>query len=416
MPHPSSPPLTGVDITDVARLAQLLERRPELAERCFTAAERRDCRGRPERWASTWAAKEAVRKLAAGLGRSPLPAFAAIEVVRRPGGPPTVRVAGLPPVAMSLSHDGGLALAVAVAVPSEWPALLGDHDRGLVLPARPADGHKGTFGTVAVVAGSHGFTGAARLAATGAARGGAGRVRLGVPASLHPLVAPSCLEVMAHPLPDDGDGVLVPAAVPVVRDRLLAGADVLVVGPGLGLDARTGAALAELVATSPCALVVDADGLTLGARLGFEWTAAGRPVVLTPHPAEMARLLGSDTAAVQVDREATASSFARERGVVLVLKGAGTVIAAPDGRLAVDRTVTPALATGGTGDVLAGLVGAFVAGGLDAFEAARAAVAVHGEAGLQLEAVRGRAGSLAGDLLDILPAAQERIRRWCMPG
>jgi hydroxyethylthiazole kinase-like uncharacterized protein yjeF len=407
----------GIDVTSVERVNALLARRPQLAERCFTAAEQRDCTGRPERWAARWAAKEAVRKLYGSLGRSPLPGFRDIEVRRGSNGVPSVRVGGAPAtIALSLSHDAGIAAAVAVlAAPDparrrlDRPPIL-PPPADLRLPERPADGHKGTFGTVCVVAGSHGFSGAAYLAAMGAARGGAGLVHLAVPHELHPILAVKCTEVMAHGLGDGGSGVLTEAGVDELRHGLLARAAALVVGPGLGRDPATRRALAALLRGVPCPVVVDADALNLAAEVGLDWRLAGRSVILTPHPAEMGRLAGLPTMEVQADRPGTAGGFAGAHAVVVVLKGARTVVAAPDGRLFTDAHQVVALATGGTGDVLAGLCGAFLAGGLEAFEAARAAVVVHAEAGVLVEAERGRSGALASDLLEALPVAQERVR------
>jgi hydroxyethylthiazole kinase-like uncharacterized protein yjeF len=408
----------GVDIASVERVRGLLQRHPQLAQRCFTDAEQRDCDGHAERWATRWAAKEAVRKLYGLLGRSPLPAFHDIEIDRAANGAPHVRVKGDgTPIAVSLSHDSGMAAAVALlagaaqrgSILDSPPALA--PPAGLRLPARPGDGHKGTFGTVCVVAGSHGYTGAAYLAGMGAARGGAGLVDLAVPRELHPLLAVKCTEVMAHGLPDGGAGVLNMDGIDTLQESLLSRADALVVGPGLGRDPATGQALVALLQQLPCPVVVDADGLNLAAELKPDWRAVGQPVILTPHPAEMGRLAAMPVPAVQADRSGTAKEFASRNGVVVVLKGAHTVVAAPDGRVFVDDHQVVALATGGTGDVLAGLSGAFLAGGLEAFDAARAAVVVHAEAGALVEAQRGRSGGLATDLLDSLPAAQERLRR-----
>ena len=406
----------GVDVTTVARVVDALRRSPRLRDRVFSAAEQADCAGRDERWATRWAAKEAVRKLAGGAGVAPLPAWRDVEVVRAAGGAPAITWRGVPTgMQVSLSHEAGLAVAV-VAAGRAAPAPTGRPPchpvpAGLRLPERPDDGHKGTFGTVVVVAGSAAFSGAAYLSAMGAARGGAGRIRLCIPAQLHPAMAVKCVEVMPHALPDGGRGIVGPEAVAVVRAEHLPQAQALVAGPGLGLDPETEAALVELLVDLTCPAVVDADGLTLAARAGLDWRRAGRPVVLTPHPAEMGRLAGVDAAAVQADRLGVATRYSRERGATVVLKGAGTVVADPDGRVLEAPFRLPALATGGTGDVLAGLIGAMLAAGLPAFEAAVAGVWIHGEAGAALQAERGRAGTLASDLLDHLPAAQERLRR-----
>ena len=405
----AGPPQVGVDVVSVERVATLVARNPRFAQRVFTDAERRECQGRPERWASRWAAKEAVRKLAGARGITPLPAFRDVEVRTGPGGAPAVTAPAVGSVALSLSHDAGLAVAVAVGVTAAAGHI--DVPDGLRLPDRPDDANKGTFGTVVVVAGAHGFSGAAYLAAMGAARSGAGRVRLCVPASLHPIVAVKCTEVMAHPLPDAGRGVLTAESVATIRRDHLGAADALVVGPGLGRDPQTAEALVDLLDGLRTPLVVDADGLNIAAERHLAWPRTGAPAVLTPHPAEMARLLGTDVREVQSDREGVARRYAAEHGVVVVLKGAETVIAGPDGRLHCDRHRLVALASGGTGDVLAGMVGAFVAAGLPPFDAAVAAVTVHAEAGAAVQAVRGRAGALASDLVDALPAAQERLRR-----
>jgi NAD(P)H-hydrate epimerase len=264
---------------------------------------------------------------------------------------------------------------------------------------------------VVVVAGAVGTAGAALLSALGAARAGAGLVRVCVPAGVYPVVAGRCLEVMAHPVGEAGAAGLDATAVATLRQDHLPVATSVVIGPGLGRARTTEAALPELLRGLSVPAVVDADGLNIAAAAGFDWRSCSAPLVLTPHPAEMARLAGLTTREVQADRAGLAARFAAERGVTLVLKGAETVVAAPDGRLHVDRHRTVALATGGTGDVLSGVCGAMLAAGLDPFDAAVAAVTVHAEAGCLVEAERGRAGGLAGDVVEMLPTAQERLRR-----
>lgn len=402
--------LLGVDVASISRIGQALQRHPRFAARIFTEAEQRYCGAKSERWASRWAAKEAVRKLYGSAHAYPLPWMHEIEVVRG-GGAPRIRVRGTDTsIAVTLTHDAGVAIAVVAA-----ESLDGETGRltappGLMLAARPDDGHKGTFGRVVVVAGARGYTGAPQLAALGAARGGAGLVTLCVADGIYPIVAGRMLEVMPASLPDGGSGTLTRAGLDVLREHAQ-GASALVIGPGLGRAPATQDAVLEVLRTLPCPTVVDADGLNIAAARNFDWHKAKHPVVLTPHPAEMARLLQSDTQSVQRDRQAIATLYARERNVVLVLKGAETVIAAPDGRIHIDTHRVVALASGGTGDVLAGLLGAMLAQGLEAFDAAVAAVTVHANAGLLVQARRGRAGALASDIIDALPEAQERLRR-----
>ena len=414
---PAVPPAVGIDIASVTRLRDAVERNPRLARRAYTDAEIRDCERVPRRWASRWAAKEAVRKLAGtgGLGprRAPLPAFREVEVAYDDSGAPRIRLLRGPAPAVSISHEGDVVVAVAVAGPPDpldRPPVLPPHPE-LRLPPRSPDAHKGDFGTVVVLAGAHGFSGAAYLAGMGAARGGAGRIRLCVPQTLFPIVAVKCTEVMANGLPDGGSGTVGEDSVVALERDHLPASDVLVAGPGLGQAPRTVGAVAALLERLPCPTVVDADGLNIAAQRRVDWRRSGQPVVLTPHPAEMARLTGTSVRDVQAERIGVALRYAAENGVVVVLKGAETVIAGPGGRLAVDGHRVVALATGGTGDVLAGLIGALLAGGLEPFDAALAGVVIHAEAGAAVEAERGRAGALAGDVLEALPAAQERLRR-----
>ena len=400
--------VVGVDVTVVDRIAAALERHPRFAQKIYTEGEQRYAAAKPERWASRWAAKEAVKKIYGSMGER-MPSYRDIEVVRRRGGSPQVHVRGEPTdIALSLTHDGGLAIAVAVDRGRRRRTLPAPPD-GLVLADRPDDGNKGTFGRVVVVAGSKAFTGAPRLAAMGAARGGAGLVEVCVPEAIHAIVAAGCLEVMPTSLPDAGTGALHPDAVPTVRDRLR-GADALVVGPGLGRAAGTVTALLEVLVGLPCPVVVDADALNNIAGSGFDWQSSGQTSVVTPHPAEMGRLAGMPTEAVQADRVGTAERYAREHGIVVVLKGAETVVAASGFPTHVDHHRVVALATGGTGDVLAGLIGSMLAQGLGPRDAAVAGVTIHAQAGLMVQARRGRAGALASDVIDTLPAAQELLR------
>jgi ADP-dependent NAD(P)H-hydrate dehydratase / NAD(P)H-hydrate epimerase len=399
---------TGVDVTSVARVAELLSRRPQAAQRVYTESERRDCARRPQRWATRWAAKEAVRKLHGALGL-PLPAFHDVEVVVGAGGAPSLRVHGVASdLHLSLSHEGDLAIAVVTGDPV--PATHANVPQGVHLAARPDDAHKGTFGTVVVVGGAVGFSGAPLMSATAAARGGAGRVHVCVPNSIYPSIAAQTLEVMAHPLPD-ADGGIGPEALAVLRERHFPGASALVLGPGLGRAPGTERFVVDLLRELPAPTVVDADGLNIAAARGVDWRNCNQRLVLTPHPAEMGRLCSLATSAVQQRRRELATSFAHDSGAVVVLKGSDTVVAAPDGRVQISDVRVVALASGGSGDVLSGLLAALIAQGLEPFDAAVAAVFVHAEAALALQRRRGRAGVLPRDVIDELPAAQERVRR-----
>ncbi len=282
-----------------------------------------------------------------------------------------------------------------------------------LLPERRLDGHKGSFGRVLVVGGSERFVGAPVLAAAGAYRAGAGLVELAAPASLRLAAAAQLPEQVHLPLAESADGALVPEAAAEARAALDA-SDAAVVGPGLGVgDASAGFLRGLLLAepTGATSTVIDADALNvLAASYGWESRLAVQ-AVLTPHPGEMARLLGCSVAEVQRDRIAAASMGAARWGQVVVLKGAHTVVADPGGRIALSPFANPALSVAGTGDVLAGVIGGLLAQGMDRYEAAVAGVYLHAAAAEQWRAENGSAGLLASDLLPLLPAAAESLRR-----
>jgi len=401
----------GVDVTSVERISQLVQRRPAFATKLFTAEEVSYCAGRPERLAARWAAKEAVRKVYGGLGL-PIPPYPTISVTHRPGGAPTALVGGeaVPGLELSLSHDAGLAIAMAVLVPPLAGVHLGDLPAAVVLPQRSQSANKGTFGTVLVVAGSPSFPGAAVLCARGALRGGAGKVKVIVAeGSSGEGLSP---EVIRFPVPVAAGGYGAAAAAALAGEMDAARA--VVCGPGLGETPSTHDLLAGILgnmAGKGERLVLDADALNAISR----WTDL-RPLVpggcvLTPHPLEAARLGSARVDEVQADRRGFATNLAGAFSACVVLKGAGTVVAEPGGALWTDGHSTSALATGGTGDVLAGLIGALVAQGSSPADAARAGVFLHAEAGSWLGRARGRAGVLASEVADALVEVQEAVRR-----
>ncbi len=304
----------------------------------------------------------------------------------------------------------GRVQVVEIGIPAsvERPASIELLDRTWAkrhLPARPADANKGTFGRVLVLAGSQFYVGAAALAAAAAYRVGAGLVTLAVPRSIQPMVAARVAEATYLPL-DEQDGALAAAVAPRVRDALKR-YDVLLAGCGLSMAAAEAvrAVLFGLEGMELRGVVIDADGLNaLAAVEGWAQRLPPR-AVLTPHPGEMARLTGWTVPEIQADRLATARTFARQWRAVVVLKGANTVVAAPDGRVWLSPFANPALATAGTGDVLAGAVAGLIGQGLEPAEAAACAVFLHGMAGDAARGDLGPAGVMASDLLPELPRA-----------
>jgi NAD(P)H-hydrate epimerase len=272
------------------------------------------------------------------------------------------------------------------------------------LPPRARSAHKGTLGHLLIVAGSLGKTGAAALAAGGALRSGAGLVTVATAASQQPVVAGLVLEAMTAALPETAAHSVAFKAVDGIAE-LAAGRDAAAIGPGLGLDADTQALARELVRTLPVPLVVDADALTALAGHLDALDAAPAARCLTPHPGELARLLGGTVTDVERDRVGIARRLATEHRAHVVLKGAGSVTATPAGAVYINPTGNPGMASGGTGDVLTGMAGAFLARGLPPVAALQTAVYVHGRAGDLAAARLGQEALIASDLIAALPEA-----------
>jgi NAD(P)H-hydrate epimerase len=312
-----------------------------------------------------------------------------------------------------VTHVGALAVvdigiaAEAVSEVRPQTRLLDAAEVAPLVPRRAPEAHKGTCGHVLVIAGSRGRTGAALLATHAACRTGAGLTTLAGPASLNDIFSSGVPEAMTATLPD-ADGLL---RFDETRVRaVVEGKSAVIVGPGIGTHEDAEKLVRFLVSEIPLAMVVDADALTCVARDPDMLRAARARVVLTPHPGEMARLLGSDTESVQADRVATARRFAVERQCVLVLKGARSVVAAPGGAAWINPTGNPGMASGGMGDALSGILGALLAQGLSVEEAACLAVYVHGEVADHVASVRGPIGLLASDVIDGIPAGLARLR------
>jgi NAD(P)H-hydrate epimerase len=299
--------------------------------------------------------------------------------------------------------DIGIPLPVLDEVEGPYLELLTRERMREIVPARAAESHKGDFGRVLIVAGSLGRTGAAHLAALGALRSGAGLVTIATPRSCVPIVAALAPEYMTEPLDETPSGGIHFAAL----DRLFEmNADVIAVGPGIGRDPGTVAFVYGLLERAGVPVVIDADALNAFASepdrlMGRD----GVDVIVTPHPGEMARLAGTSIEAVQRDRLNQAREFAASHRVHVILKGHRTVIAGPDGRSFVNLTGNAGMATGGTGDVLTGMVAAWTAQLLDAEAACKLAVYLHGMAGDLAESVEGETALIASDLASRLGAA-----------
>jgi NAD(P)H-hydrate epimerase len=281
------------------------------------------------------------------------------------------------------------------------------------LPPRASETHKGTYGRVLVVAGSTRFAGAPKLAALGALRCGAGLVRLAVPQSVYWPVAAAIVEAMPTGLPDS-DGALHADALRTILE-LSQDADVVAIGPGLSTASGVEHVVQGLISACDRPMVLDADGLNVLRGQHTVLRAARAPVVVTPHPGELARLLGVATTEIQRGRIEATRSAARLTGAVTLLKGARTLVADAEGRLVVVPTGNPGMASGGMGDVLTGAIAAFVGQGLNPFDATWVAAHLHGAAGDLLASEIGDRGLLAHEVAERLPVAMRRVRRGDLP-
>ena len=305
---------------------------------------------------------------------------------------------GLPP---DLDWEGAIDLEL----------LTGDWTRRR-LPARPPDSHKGTFGHVLIAAGSRNYVGAACLASRASARAGAGLTTLASAQGVYPIAAAKLTEIIHLPLPEDDQGRIHARAAVILRDGLER-YDSLLVGCGLGRAPGTARFMERLLMDAPARpipIVIDADGLNNLSDIKDWRRRMGGPLVLTPHPGEMATLTGAATSEVQRDRVGTARKWSREWNATVALKGAHTVIADPGGTVRIAPFANPGLASGGTGDALAGIIVGLLAQGLDTTTAACCGVYLHGLAGEAAVESMGNAGTLASDLVERIPQAMQRLK------
>ena len=303
--------------------------------------------------------------------------------------------------------DIGIPATVADEVnPRQW--LITPKDIPACIPPRRPDAHKGTTGHVLVVAGSPGKTGAAAMTSISALRSGAGLATLGIAESLNPVLEPQVLEAMTAPLPETQPGILGESAFGPLS-QLMADKKCVAIGPGLGQAKDTKKLVGKIIETAGQPLVVDADGLNCLAGQTGLLKKSGAQIILTPHPGEMARLAGGSVGDVQQDRIKCAREFAVSFNVHLILKGANTVIALPDGRIYINSTGNAGMASGGMGDVLTGVLAGLIAQGLSPEDACRAGVYLHGAAADRLAREIGPRGYLAGEVMDAIPRAIKDI-------
>jgi NAD(P)H-hydrate epimerase len=317
-----------------------------------------------------------------------------------------------PPAAPFAGDVEILDIGIPAAALAAEKTLLHWADRNAVaplLPSRDATSHKGDYGHVLILAGSRGKSGAAVLMARAALRSGAGLVTVATPASAQPLVATGAPEAMTEPLPETPEGVLARGALERVR-ALIGERDVLAAGPGLGTGEGTDEVIASIVSSSKKPMILDADALNVLAARSADAVKLPEGSVLTPHPGEAGRLLKLPAGKVQEDRLEAARRLAREWGACALLKGHRTLVADPSGLLHVNPTGNAGMATGGSGDVLSGIVAAWLAQGLRPLDAATLSAHAHGLAGDLAARDVGQIGLTAGDIIESLPSAYAALQ------
>ncbi len=300
-----------------------------------------------------------------------------------------------------------IGIPYGLAADFNTPELMEKEEVREVLPVRQPDGHKGTFGKILIIAGSAGMTGAAYLSAVSAYRTGSGLVRLAVPESCREPLAILIPEAVFSIIPEKNGHAFLDD--PALIKSLAEDADAVLVGPGLTCNEDTSALLHAVAEYCEKPIVFDADGLNIIARDKSILEDLRCEAVITPHPAEMARLLGIDAGEVQSNRISLAQQFADEYGLTVVLKGAGTVIATNDGRTAINATGNNGMATAGAGDVLAGMIVSLLGQGMSPYDAAAAGAYMHGLAGDLAAREKGMPGLMAQDIASHIPGAFKHI-------
>ncbi len=388
----------GVDIIEIERIKRAVEKTSGFTEKVFSQPEIEYFRKSGERiesLAGFYAAKEAfVKYKKSGIRELRL---SDISVEHEGSGAPFIVFRGeRQRVSLSISHNK--TNAVAVVCGEEGYGGMRDAEMRELITKRSNDANKGSCGRLFVVAGSCGMTGAAYLAAKGALRSGAGLVTIGTAQSERPVVACMIPEAMTVAL-EDRCGRITEKSMKTILEYATK-ADAVVFGPGLGQNGDMHSILRGLLSEYSGKLVIDADGLNALGKDCDILNDRACEVVITPHPGEMSRLTGFSIEEIQKNRVAVAASFAEKYGIVVLLKGEGTVIADCSGQVKINSTGNSGMATGGTGDVLSGVVASFLGQGLSTFDATVLGAYIHGKAGDMAAEKFGIHGLIAGDVAD----------------
>ncbi|MDR7856573.1 NAD(P)H-hydrate dehydratase [Tissierella sp.] len=415
--------ISGIDIVNVNRIRKILsEKRNRFYDKIFTEKEIEYIRNSGHKAttvAGLFAAKEAISKvIGTGIG---FVRWKDIEIVHDDNGKPYVNVAGngneimrelcLDSIELSISHEEDYAVAIAIGHVSDSKdsdSINIEEAFRTLLPKRKLDSHKGTYGRVGIIGGSKGMTGAPYLASQAALKTGSGLVYTVVPNLLDPIMSIKLTESIVKSAEDNGKGHFTRDSLSDIL-RIIEDKDVLGIGPGFGVDDERLYIMEQILINYNKPIVIDADALNC-ISTNPDILLHNKSIIITPHPGELARLLGKSIEEIQENRIFYSKYASEKYNIIVVLKGLNTIIASPRGDLYVNTTGNPGMATGGSGDLLTGIIASFVGQGLKLYDAARLGVYCHGLAGDLASLDKGEYGVIATDVLEEIPYSIKKIQ------
>ena len=412
----------GVDIVKVSRIERLLkDKKDRFLGRVFTKNEIEyinDVNYNPQTISGIFAAKEAMSKLlGTGIGKV---SWKDIEILHNHKGAPYVKLynkgmkiskeLGIKNIKLSISHEKEYAIAFVIGENNydEINVKISDKIKN-ILPRRKTNSHKGTFGRVGVIAGSRGMTGAPYLTTMAALRSGSGLVYTIIPNSLNKILSIKLTEAIIKPVEDGNTGHFIPDSFDDIKN-IIDEMDVLAIGPGIGVDEDRFELVNKILLTYKKPIVLDADGINCISKYNPDILYNRKAdIVITPHPGELSRLLKVDISDIQKKRIEYSKQVSNKYNVIMVLKGANTVVANAKGDIYVNPTGNSGMATAGSGDVLTGIITSFIGQGIDSYEASILGVYCHGLAGDLAKVDKGEYGIIAGDILDNIPYSLKKL-------
>lgn len=414
---------TGIDIVNINRIRKiLLERKTQFYKKIFTPKEiEYISKGgdKPETVAGIFAAKEAISKvLGTGIG---MVSWTDIEILHDEKGKPFVSLLnngevrkdeiGIETIDLSISHEEDYAMAFAIGFVSKFKRTLDNKMKSELknlLPKRIEDSHKGTYGRVGIIGGSKGMTGAPYLASQAALRTGTGLVYTMVPKYIETIMSIKLTEAIIRPIEDKGKGHFTKESLPEIIKEIES-LDTIGIGPGLGIDGDRLYLIEEIIKAYKKPIVLDADAINCISMNPNILLNRYNPIIITPHPGELGRLLGKSTREIQENRIYYSKYASGKYNIIVVLKGFNTIVASPKDDVYINETGNPGMATAGSGDVLTGMIASLLGQGLKPIAAAKLGVFCHGLAGDLGSLEKGEYGLIASDILDNIPYVFKEI-------